>query len=282
MRFKKIAKWTGLVLLIIAITGGILYRIYLYPFVSKMKQTQVIEVDKNLILITGGGGNSGILTSDSLVMVIDTKMDDAAEMLHRKVEEVAGNKPVLVINTHWHPDHVGGNKLYKNASILAGAGYTPELWKKESEAEAMPTRWLKDTLVIPMGTDTAVVFNLAGSVHTPSDMMVYLTQRKMLFAGDVILNHQAPILMGTADGDAYIRVMQNLMQKGGIEVVVPGHGAVGGPEVIASFLTFFTDMKEAAADVSKEGELLAKYKDWNQIPFVMSPGATEGHFKKKR
>ena len=33
-------------------------------------------------------------------------------------------------------------------------------------------------------------------------------------------------------------------------------------------------MKIAAADGDKEDELVAKYKDWNQIPRLMSPGAT--------
>lgn len=281
MGIKKIAKWTGIGLLSLSIVAGILYMIYLYPFVSRMKQTQVMEVDKNLTLISGGGGNSGILTSDSLVLVIDTKMDDAADMLYKKVMEVAGKKPVLVINTHWHPDHVGGNKLYKNASILAGANYTEATWKKEADEASMPTQWLKDTLRIPMGTDTALVFNLAHNVHTPSDVMVYLTQRKMLFAGDVILNHQCPILLGEADAGAYIDVMKTLQAKLPLKVVVPGHGQVGGMEVIVSFLGFLTDMKEAAYDASKEEVLKAKYADWNQIPLFMSPGSTIHSFRKK-
>ena len=41
------------------------------------------------------------------------------------------------------------------------------------------------------------------------------------------------------------------------------------------------DMKLAASNPDKENELVAKYKDWNQIPIFMSPGATIGFFKKK-
>jgi len=39
-------------------------------------------------------------------------------------------------------------------------------------------------------------------------------------------------------------------------------------------------MKVAALDPAKKKELLDKYKDWNQIPFIMSPAATEGFFEK--
>jgi len=62
--------------------------------------------------------------------------------------------------------------------------------------------------------------------------------------------------------------------------VVPGHGDVGGIEVINNFKDFFIDMKVAALDPAKKKELLDKYKDWNQVPFLMSPAAAEGYFEK--
>ena len=248
---------------------------------AKMKQMEVVQIDKDLTIITGGGGNSGIIYSDSLVIVIDTKMDDAAETLHKKVLEIAGNKPVLVINTHLHPDHIGGNKLYDNSSILAGGSYSKEDWIKEAGAESLPNRWVQDQLMIPIGTDTLTVFNLAKDVHTQSDVMVYFHQRKVLFGGDVILNKQAPVIMGIADGDAYMEVLGNLPQKFEIKTIVPGHGPIGGVELIEQFNQFFTDMKEAATHTVKEKELIAKYSSWNQLPFFMSPKATMNHFKDK-
>ena len=116
---KKILKWLGIGLLIFILIGAFAYFKYLRPFLSKMKQTEIVQIDKNLTIIIGGGGNSGIISSDSLVVVVDTKMDEAADMLYQKVMEIAGNKPLLVINTHWHPEHVNGNKFYKNATIIA-------------------------------------------------------------------------------------------------------------------------------------------------------------------
>ena len=70
---KKAFKWIGIVLLFLVIVAGSLYMIYLHPFMQKMKVTHVINYDKGLTLVTGGGGNSGILVSDSLIVVIDTK-----------------------------------------------------------------------------------------------------------------------------------------------------------------------------------------------------------------
>lgn len=278
---KKVLKWLGITLLVFLFIGAFVYFKYLSPFLSKMKQTELVQIDKNLTIITGGGGNSGIISSDSLVVVVDTKMDDAATMLYQKVMAIAGNKPILVINTHWHPDHVNGNKFYKNATIMAGGNYSPEQWTKEVGKETLPTKWLKDTLIIPMGADTLTVFNLAKNVHTPSDVMVYMHQHKILFGGDVILNKQAPVLLGEADGDAYIEVLSTLPQHFDIKSIVPGHGAISDLSVIADFKQYFMDMKLAASNPDKENELVAKYKDWNQIPIFMSPSATISFFKKK-
>ena len=278
---KKIFKWVGIVVLLIIVIGVSLYMIYLRPFMEKMKQTEVVQYDKDLALVLGGGGNSGILVSDSLVIVIDTKMDDAAEQLFKQVMQLAGKKPILVINTHYHGDHSKGNKYYKGQSILAGGTYTRDFWVKEAGEETLPTQWLQDKMDIKMGDDTATIINLAKNIHTASDVMVYLHKRKMLFGGDVILNKQAPALMGVADPYGYLAAFDALPKQFDIQKVVPGHGPIGGVEVIDNFRQYFNDMKEVAENETKRDEMLAKYKDWSQIPILMSPGRTISVFKDK-
>ncbi len=108
MKVKKILFWIGGIVLLLGIVAGSLYRIYVYPFKQYMRATKVISYDKNLTIILGGGGNSGILTSDSLVLVIDTKQDEGAKMLHDTVMKIAAGRPILVINTHLHKDHSSG------------------------------------------------------------------------------------------------------------------------------------------------------------------------------
>jgi glyoxylase-like metal-dependent hydrolase (beta-lactamase superfamily II) len=278
---KKILKWVGIVVLALVAVGVSLYMIYLRPFMNKMKQVTTVQYDKELTLVLGGGGNSGILVSDSLVIVIDTKQDDAAEQLSKQVIQLAGKKPILVINTHFHPDHTSGNKFYKGQNILVGGNYTKEFWAKEVDKDNLPTIWLKDKMDIKMGDDTATIINLAQNIHTASDVMVYLHKRKMLFGGDVILNKQVPALFGVADPDGYLVAFDMLPKQFDIHYIVPGHGAVGGMEVIDNFRQYFLDMKTAAADDSKKADLVAKYKDWGQIPLLMSPGRTIKVFKEK-
>jgi cyclase len=280
-KLKKVLKWIGIILLVLIAVAVTLYMIYLRPFMQKMKVMDVVKYDKELTIVLGGGGNSGILASDSLVIVIDTKMDEGAEKLYALVKEVAGSKPILVVNTHYHPDHTKGNALYKGQTIIAGGNYTKEFWIKEAGEETLPTEWLKDKMDIKMGDDTVTLFNLARNAHTASDVFVYLHKRKLLFGGDVILNKQVPALLGNADPDGYMAAFDELPKKFDIQKIVPGHGNIGGVEIIDNFRQYFKDMSTAAQDASKKDELVAKYKDWGQIPLFMSPGATISVIKKR-
>ena len=279
-KFKKILKWVGFLLLIAAVIGGSLYFIYLRPFILKMKYTEVIKFDENLTIVKGGGGNSGILTSDSLVILIDTKMDEAALKLYEQTKTLAKNKPILVVNTHFHPDHIGGNDLYVNSKIIAGGNYSEEIWIKEATKKSLPNTWLKDRLTFKMGDETVSIINFGKDVHTESDVVVYLHNRKLLFAGDVILNKQAPVLMGKAKPEGYLWAFDWLSTNFDIQKVVPGHGEVGGIEVLTNYRQYFMDMKLAANKTTEKNALIAKYKDWGQLPFFMSPEATVRAFEK--
>jgi len=279
---KKVFKWIGTAFLFLVLIAGSLYMIYLRPFIQKMKVVNDINYDKELTIVIGGGGNSGVIASDSLVVVVDTKMDEAALNLYEKAKKIARNKPILVINTHVHPDHIGGNKLYKGCNIIAGGNYSREHWIKQGGEESLPNQWLKGIRRIHVGDDTLTILNLEQNAHTESDLVVYLHRRKLLFGGDVILNRQNAIIMDKGTANGYLWAFDRLMLAFDIQQVVPGHGQFGGKEVIDNFQTYFKDLKLASEDDSQKSAMIAKYKDWNSIPVFMSPEAIVRAFKKEK
>ena len=279
---KRILIALALLIVTLVMTACIFYGVYVNPFMQKMKTITTIKYDPQLTLVLSGGGNTGILVSDSVVLVIDTKMNAAADSLSTMVHALADKKPIIVVNTHIHTDHTSGNKFYEGQTIIAGGNYDKDFWVKECGDKGVPTVWVKDSLVFKVGDETVTILNLPWNAHTQSDVFVYLQNRKMLFGGDVILNRQAPAMFDRykADGYGYLRAFDYVEKRFDINKVVPGHGDVGGIEVINNFKDFFIDMKLAALDPSRKKELLDKYKDWNQIPFLMSPAAVEGFFEK--
>jgi|JI7StandDraft_1071085.scaffolds.fasta_scaffold132179_2 glyoxylase-like metal-dependent hydrolase (beta-lactamase superfamily II) len=275
---KNLLRYFLYLLLFLFLLGGSVYMVVLAPFLKSMNQTTLVQVDSNFTLMLGGGGNSGIFESSDQVVLIDTKMDQPAAQLHQLVQTKLQNKRLTVINTHWHPDHVGGNKLYKGSAIVAG-NYGKEAWIKENKEEGLPDLWLKDTMTIHLDNDTLVVFNFHRRAHTSNDVMVYSKQRQLLFTGDLVQNKQCPVLLGDANANEYLNIIDWLSANLKIRTVVPGHGFPGGPILLEEFETYLLDMREAAHHPEKEKDLVAKYKTWRQLPFLMSPGASVKHFK---
>lgn len=280
MKFiKSLAKWIGIIGLSLVALGGIFYFSYVKPVLNKIEESRYVQYDENLTIHEGGGGNSGLLLSDSLILVIDTKMGDGATSFASTVKSVTEKKPVLVVNTHYHIDHTSGNDLYAGHTILAGGGYTPEIWKQEAKEEDMPTKWLRDRMDIRMGDETATIFTYNTKAHTVGDVFVYLQKRKILFAGDMILNEQVPSV-SNGDPQGYLDVFDRLENEFDIEKIVPGHGPTAGPELLDNFRQYFNDMKTAANDPSKRDELIERYKSWTQVPLLMSSENVMKGFKK--
>lgn len=281
MKLKKILIRLLMLIAVVAITAGALYLIYVRPFLKEMMVMKTVHYDSNFTVVTGGGGNSGILTSDSLVLVVDTKMDEGATAFYDTVKRIAGIRPIVVVNTHIHSDHVKGNSHFKGSTIIAGAKYDKAQWTKENGVETLPTQWIADSLVVKVGDETVTILNLGFNAHTQSDVVVYLSNRQVLFTGDIVLNRSAPALFGRYESSSkgYLAAFDSLEHRFDIKTVVPGHGEVGGRQLIDDYRGFFSDMYVAALDHDKKAQLLTKYNTWKQIPFMMSPDATISYIK---
>ena len=267
MKLKKILLYLGGLILVLIIALAI----YIYPFYKSFFTSEIIPVDKNLSMITGAG-NSGLLVTDSAVVVIDTKMGSMAKKLYDLAKEKAGTKKIIVINTHFHGDHVKGNHLFKGSVIYIG-GYDTAFARKNMDKEDMPSVFVADSLILNLGDETVALYNL-GQAHTADDMVVYLRNRKLIFSGDLVFNKINPVLKEGANVQKWEALLDRIPKRWDIKTVVPGHGKTGGPELFASLRQYFLDMEVAAATKGKVRELRAKYADWMTMPMMASPKKT--------
>ncbi len=267
MKLKKILLYLGGLILVVIIALAI----YIYPFYKSFFTSETFPIDKNLSMITGAG-NSGLLVTDSAVVVIDTKMGSMAKKLYDLAKEKAGTKKIIVINTHFHGDHIKGNHLFKGSVIYIG-GYDTAFARKNMDKEDMPSVFVADSLILNLGDETVALYNL-GQAHTADDMVVYLRNRKLIFSGDLVFNKINPVLKEGASVQKWEALLEMIPKRWDIKTVVPGHGKTGGPELFASLRQYFQDMEEAAATKGKVRELRAKYSDWMTMPMMASPKKT--------
>lgn len=90
-----------------------------------------------------------------------------------------------------------------------------------------------------------------GPAHTTTDTLVWVPDRSVLFAGDVVLNGATPFcLMGSVSGT--LRTLERVRALEP-EVIVPGHGPVGGPELLDATEAYFRWLGELARDGVRAG-----------------------------
>ena len=277
MRTKHIILWTVSGFLAVIIV----FIIYMLPFYRFFTEKEILKMDNNLTVIRGGGGNSGLLMTDSAVVVIDTKMGGAAEELYKMAKEKAGTKKIIVINTHFHKDHSGGNHFYKyNGSKIYIGNYDKSSLQNNFDEKNMPTDFVHDSMVMNLGNETVLLYDL-GQAHTMHDVVVYLKNRNILFSGDLVFNHVNPVLKkeSGADVDKWIDKLNIILNRWNIKTLVPGHGKLGGKELAMSLKQYFEDMKSAALNPEQEKELNTKYAEWSKMPFMASPDKTIKYIK---
>ena len=63
--------------------------------------------------------NAALIDLGDRTVVVDTFMTArAAEELASESLRLTGRAPFLVLNTHWHSDHIGGNRVFRDAGIV--------------------------------------------------------------------------------------------------------------------------------------------------------------------
>lgn len=276
MKWKKILTYSGIIIL----AAMLVLIIYMYPFYHFFFSANSIQLNNRLTILSGAG-NSGILETDSAIVVIDTKMGTMAKDLYELANEKAGKRKILVINTHFHGDHLNGNHVFKGCPIYIGR-YTKEFATKNIDKKNMPGIFISDSLVIPLGDETLVLCNL-GQAHTFDDMVVYLKNRKILFTGDLSFNKINPVLMREdgADIEKWKSVLRQIPLRWQIKQIVPGHGDPGGVELLNELTEYFENMQSAVGNPEKESAVIAKYAGWMKMPLMASPERTLDFLRKK-
>ncbi len=68
----------------------------------------------------GRGGNVGIVVTPASVLVVDDQFEDLAPSIMDEIRKLSPAAVKYVVNTHYHPDHIGGNKYFAKIADIVG------------------------------------------------------------------------------------------------------------------------------------------------------------------
>lgn len=254
-------------------------------------------------------------SADSAVLIDTLFMKSDAALLAQRIKKIG--KPLKAIFiTHSHPDHVWGGvellKQFPDAKIYARPLILKEI---ELEFRARQLRWTGVFNVGPFeGEIPADLFDLLPLEGDRYDLdghqiqfvdlkpaetiyatAYYLPEIKTFIAGDQIYSKcHFYVGAGLNRPDLWIESIEDVRAKYDIEVVVPGHGYVGGAELFdeaIDYLEFYQSQYEPLRPpIELVRALEEKYPDWRlegmiymtRGPAMTNPtliDVTHGHVK---
>jgi glyoxylase-like metal-dependent hydrolase (beta-lactamase superfamily II) len=219
------------------------------------------------------------------------------ERLLARVRELT-DKPLLVTLTHFHPEHGWGVAPFAGEATIVYnrvqreeltekfapfvelfSSFGPEVAELLLDVELVPPHVVYggDDAELDLGGVT-VRLSYHGPAHTRGDQLVLLPKERILFAGDLVENRFFPILPDEdAHGSLWIALLEQL-ERLGAEMVVPGHGEVGGVSLIGEVREYLEHVRGAVNNAAAGGashedvkarlepEIRSRYETWeNEI-----------------
>jgi glyoxylase-like metal-dependent hydrolase (beta-lactamase superfamily II) len=188
-------------------------------------------------------------------LLIDTGM--GVIPITRVLERIRNSsKPLIVANTHWHFDHVGGNSLFehvkvpKNIEEVAGLlrGWSPselarykfvEYFKGQDGKDNTPPGFDPKSFTIPpfrnidpvlkngykIGLGNRDIFVHETPGHTPGSVCFFDTTNELLFSGDTLYEGPLYAFEPESDPDKYLLSLKRIRKSLGssIKTIHPGH-----------------------------------------------------------
>jgi cyclase len=246
------------------------------------------------------GANAGFVVGDDGVLVIDTfENEAAAKVLMNEIHRLTHLPVKFVVNTHYHLDHVAGNRVFYNEGAVIVGQHSVRTWihtenlkffgdkikpeeKKFVENLLSPEVTYNEGVTLYLGNRRIDVIFMDG--HTGGDSVVNIPDAGVVFCGDLFWNRTLPNLID-ADTRRWDVTLHNILSlpvqthtEGTREtaaVFVPGHGDVGKDSDLLAFQTYLSDLRgmvEKAQQSGKKGDeqvnavlpqLAEKYGSWS-------------------
>jgi cyclase len=224
------------------------------------QQLQMLPVQGNVYMLTGAGGNITVQTGKEGLLLVDSGLAATQAQALAEIRKLSSAPILYIINTHMHPDHVGGNEGFSpRSAAFAGDARNNARIEGDQPLRIIGHENVLNRMTVPTGKETPppqfglpqdeyatpfkdLRFNGEGIViyheakaHTDGDSVVFFRGSDVISTGDIFTPGGYPFIDiergGSITGE--IDALNHLLdltipgktQEGGT-YLIPGHGRI--------------------------------------------------------
>ena len=216
------------------------------------------------------GLNVGVSAGADGILLVDDQEEGGVPRLKAEIAKISPMPIRLVINTHWHFDHVGGNAEFSKAGAIAIAHQNTRTRLMTEQVNPVgggmqkafaPAFWpqvtFADSITLHFNGDDIDVIHIPNG-HTDGDVIVKFRKADVLFAADEFNNGDYTRIDprgGSLDGmiAAYRKLLPTLDDQ---VKVVPGRGRVGTKKDLENYLAVMVALRDRMTALIRQGKSL--------------------------
>jgi len=215
---------------------------------------KVEKVAENIYCIFGQGGNIGLVVTSKHAVLIDDQFERLVPGLLEAVRSVTDKPLKYLVNTHAHPDHVGGNAVLQKqvAAIVAHTNVRKRMLLDQAKLDpakrgglpelALGSEDAREKARLDIHLDDAEIHLLhLGPGHTDGDVIVGIPAAQVMHLGDLFFLGMLPYVDAEGGGSfeglvAQVASVASWIPDGAR--IIPGHGPVCGKKELLRYRDF--------------------------------------------
>lgn len=236
--------------------------------------TQLYIVRDTVGVFIGRGGTIGWMANDKGVVAVDSQFPDYAKKFIEKVKAETGREMDLLINTHHHGDHSGGNIAFKGLvkNVVAHENSKANQMRvaqarNQEKGQLYPDMTFSKEWSTQAGDET-ITLKYFGPAHTDGDAIIHFENANVAHMGDLLFNRRFPYIDRSAGASIsnWIQVLKTARKTYDKDTIfifghaAEGHDIVGSHDDLKAFENYLKRLLQYTKKQIKAGKTLDEIK----------------------
>ena len=229
------------------------------------------KLTDSLYMLEGSGGNILVSIGQDGVFMVDDQFAPLTAKIKDAISKITDKPIKFVINTHWHPDHTGGNEnLGETGAIIVSHDNVKKRLSSEQFSDffkrsvpplsekGLPIITFSDNMSIYQNDDQIKIIHMDNG-HTDGDSIVFFTKNNIIHVGDDFSDKAYPFIDissgGTVDGlISSLKTISSIINNN--TKVISGHTGISNKTKVNEYANMLTDVRNQINQMITEGKSL--------------------------